>query len=316
MMWIIQGIRNGNLLFFSRVNPDIETGGFFSEEKWPIYDMFPKEYIPLCLLIKKGSPHLHLKWAIDDSALSFPMLVKPNIGERGMGIEKILKGSQLYDYHEKAAYDYILQSFVPYKKEMSVLVYRMPDQYRVEVTSICLKEKLTIVGDGKSTLHQLAMSNFRSRNQWPRLRHQFDENRVLIQGEKLLLEPIGNHCRGTTFLNGNHLITEDVRLAMEQLFHSMKGEVYYGRFDILYESIETLIQLKSFSVVEFNGVGSEPAHIYQPGFSLWRAYEDLWKHARILGDISLAQKKRSVTCMTWNDFFRALKVYRENMRHF
>ena len=313
-MWLIQAIRNRNLFFFSRVNPDIETGGFFSEKKWPIYAMFPPVYIPLGILIECSTNSTTLKNKLNNSNLSLPLLAKPNIGERGMGILKINSIAELISYNTAVSFDYILQEFIDYPLEMSVLAYRKLDSDKPTVTSVCLKEKLTILGDGHSTLTQLVNKDFRSRKQWPRLSSQFDEDLVLEKGKRLILDPIGNHSRGTTFLDGNYLINDSFSAAIGQLFNSIKGEVYYGRFDIIYKSMLDFVELKNFKVIEFNGVGSEPAHIYQPGFSLFNAYQSLWQHAKILGNISLQQKKRGVQSMSWKEFKLALKVYRKNMK--
>ena len=313
-MYIIQGIRNSNFLFFSRVNPDIITGGFFSEEKWPIYQMFPDKYIPLGTLIDPNMSTDEVQDSVQSHGLIFPLLVKPNIGERGMGIEKIYDISTLMAYHAYAGFTYIIQEYVPFSQEMSVLAYRRPEDSAIEVTSVCLKEKLSIHGDGHSSLEALALDNYRSRIQWARLAHHFDPKHILPRGEKMILEPIGNHCRGTTFLNGNHLIDPRFIKLISRLFNSIRGEIHYGRFDIIYNNIDDLIACKNFKIVEFNGVGSEPAHIYQPGFPLMKAYKCMWEHVKILGDIGLSQKSRGVPAMTWNSFVRALKLYRSNLR--
>lgn len=312
-MWLIQGIRSGSLLFFSRVNPIIETGGFFSEEKWPIYQLFPEEYIPKTIFISARETWEVVQENRSENKMDFPLLVKPNIGERGMGVQKILDAAALQGYHKRASYDYLIQSFVPYHEEMSILAYRLPGNAHVTVTSICLKEKLTITGDGVSTIDTLATSNYRASTQWERLAQNFDKNRVLKKGEKLLLEPIGNHSRGTTFLDGNDLLDESFRLATEKIFSSISPDIQYGRFDLLYHSIDEFKKGNKFKIVEFNGVGSEPAHIYQPNYSLFKAYADLWRHACILGKISRLQRKQGVKAMSWSEFFNALRLYRTNM---
>ena len=314
VMWLYQAARCRSIFFFSRVNPAIETGGFFSEEKWPIYQMFQPSLIPSGVLIQDGFAVDKMLALFQRSKLTFPVLVKPNIGERGMGIKKIGTLHDLNQYHSAAAYDFIIQEFIDLPCEMSVLAYRIPNTSDIAVTSVCLKEKLTLVGDGNSTLDQLAIKHYRSRVQWPRLRDHFDSRIVLNKDEKLLLEPIGNHSRGTTFLDGNELINEPFRSTIEKLFNSIKADVQYGRFDIIYESIVSFNNFKFFKVIEFNGVGSEPAHIYQPGFSLLRAYSVLWRHACILGDISLDQKSKGKRVMSWSNFFHALKVYKNNLR--
>lgn len=313
-MWIIEGIRSGSLLYFSRVNPSIETGGFFSEEKWPIYQLFPEQYIPKTIFIKAPADMGSVEAALLKNKMPYPILVKPNIGERGMGVEKIEDAQAMQQYLATADYDFLIQSFVPYAKEMSILAYRLPDETHVHVTSLCLKEKLSITGDGQSTIKKLVANSHRASLQWQRLQHNFDENTILQSGEHLLLEPIGNHSRGTTFLDGNAHIDEPLRQATEKLFLSMKGDIQYGRFDLLYQSLDDFKQLQHFKVVEFNGVGSEPAHIYQPGYSMFKAYADIWQDVKIIGKISRRQRKKGVKAMTWSEFFKALRIYRENKR--
>jgi len=313
-MWLTQAIRNRHLFFFSRVNPSIFTGGFFSEEKWPIYEMFPPNRIPKTILVTADGPSVGIEQLLNEKEMRFPLLVKPNIGERGMGIEKVGSFTDLQAYYSKADYDFLIQSFVPLPHEMSILAYRLPDEKEVHVTSICLKEKLHVIGDGQATLEQLVLKNYRSRKNWDRLRLKFDRMSIPSTGQKIILEPIGNHSRGTTFLNGNDLITPSMQQAVSTLFHEIEGEIYYGRFDILYNSIDDFIELKNFSIVEFNGVGSEPAHIYQPGYSILKAYGALWQDAKILGTISKIQGKKGVSCMTLPDFKNALRTYNINMK--
>ncbi len=313
-MWLAQAMRNRNLFFFSRVNPDIFTGGFFSEEKWSIYELFPAQRIPLSYLVDSTDLPDDILEGINTVGIVFPLLVKPNIGERGMGIRIIETFTELRDYHLAAAYDYIIQQLVPFGKEMSVLAYYLPGSNDVKVTSICIKEKLTIIGDGISTIEELVLCQYRSRKNWSRLKDQFEANHILKRGESLILEPIGNHSRGTIFLDGNHLISDSFTKTIKQLFNEIDGEVFYGRFDIMFSNFEEFEQLKDFKIVEFNGVGSEPAHIYQPGYSLIKAYKELWQHAKILGNISILQGKRGRKCMTWHDFKSALKTYRRNLK--
>ena len=63
-----------------------------------------------------------------------------------------------------------------------------------------------------------------------------DINRIPINIEKVLLEPIGNHCRGTRFINFNHVINEDLNTAFDKISLPIKG-FYYGRFDLKAKTI-------------------------------------------------------------------------------
>ena len=177
-----------------------------------------------------------------------------------------------------------------------------------------LRIKLKLTGDGHSTLETLALNNWRAAKQWSRLKFAVNPGRVLTKGEELLLEPIGNHSRGTTFLDGMKLIDDKLTEAMTTLFHQIEGEVYYGRFDILCRDIDGLKKLEDFVIVEFNGVGSEPAHIYQPGFSLLQAYRVLRSHIQIVGKISAAQRSRGVSSMTLREIWRVFRSHQDKIK--
>ena len=66
---------------------------------------------------------------------------------------------------------------------------------------------------------------------------------------------------------------------------------YYGRFDIRYQSRELLEQGKSFSIIEVNGAGSEPTHIYDPRHSIFFAWKEIVRHWRLLFSISCANHR-------------------------
>jgi hypothetical protein len=44
---------------------------------------------------------------------------------------------------------------------------------------------------------------------------------------------------------------------------------YFGRLDVMYNTVEELEQGINFSIVELNGAASEPTHIYDPKHSLF-----------------------------------------------
>jgi hypothetical protein len=80
------------------------------------------------------------------------------------------------------------------------------------------------------------------------------------KGEKVKLSSIGNHTKGTQFINGNHLITEELRSSFDTLNHQIEGW-FYGRVDVKYHSLEALYKGK-FKILELNGILAEPTHIY------------------------------------------------------
>jgi hypothetical protein len=120
--------------------------------------------------------------------------------------------------------------------------------------------------------------NDRAKLQWETLqityRHRLQE--VLSAGQRLELVSIGNHCLGTKFLNCNALITEKLSAAFDRLSKQVEG-FYFGRYDLRVASLDDL-QNGKVKVMELNGCGAEPAHIYEPGFPLWEAMKVMFQH--------------------------------------
>ena len=79
-------------------------------------------------------------------------------------------------------------------------------------------------------------------------------------------------------------------------------DFYFGRLDIRYESRELLEQGKSFSIMEVNGAGSEPTHIYDPRHSFFLPGRKLYRHWMILYKISRSQSSSAAIAI-----FRFLK---------
>ena len=78
-----------------------------------------------------------------------------------------------------------------------------------------------------------------------------------------------------------------------QLFLAIAIQIngfYYGRIDLKAPSLQDFLEGKNLKILEVNGVNSEPAHIYQPGFSLWQAWKILMHHWHLIFQISKTNK--------------------------
>ena len=104
---------------------------------------------------------------------------------------------------------------------------------------------------------------------------------VLRNGEELVLVPYGNHVRGAKFLDDSQLIDEQLTKTIDSICKKVDG-FYFGRLDIRYNDWEELKQGKNFSIIELNGSGSEPTHIYDPKHSVFWAWKEIAKHWKIL----------------------------------
>ena len=143
---------------------------------------------------------------------------------------------------------------------------------------------------------------------------RFDQEKpALLQqvpafGQTLELEPIGNHCRGTMFLDGNQHIDPALTNAFQAVLSRM-DEIHYGRFDLKCVSIEHLRNTGKFMAMEFNGIGAEPAHIYDPAYPIRDKYRDMYRHWRVIYEIYKIQAADGVKSMSLLEGVERLRMY-------
>lgn len=303
--WIILSLRARSLFYFSASNPAIENGGMLGESKHSIFDMLPGELIPKTNLVKAGSDD---KTVLDlMSHYSYPIICKPDIGERGWKVEKINSDDELLDYNNQINVDYLIQEYLTEEIELGVFYYRYPDKEEGHVSSIVIKEMLHVIGDGSSTLKELILNNDRAKLQWKVLgsRYQQQSEDVIEKGRKFNLVVIGNHCRGTKFLDGSYLINAQLNRVFDSISKKIKG-FYFGRFDIKVKSFDDLYS-GNIKIMELNGAGSEPAHIYNPGYTIWNAYRVIFHHWHVLYKISRINHKNGVPYMSFRSALTSYK---------
>lgn len=277
------------------------------ESKIQILDKIKTDLKPKTVFIADKTTSDKVLKHISTNALNYPLIFKPDVGERGTNVEKIDNSKEAVDYVEKASFDFLIQEYLDYPIELGVFYYRYPNRLSGRVSSIVIKEMLNVVGDGKSTLKELILQKPRAKLQLESLEisHQPLMNNIIPDNEKLVLEPIGNHCRGTAFLDGNHLINRTLVKAFDKIALDIDG-FYFGRFDLKCISFEDLYQGK-VKIMELNGAGSEPAHIYHPGAPIFKAYASLFQHMRTLLKISVMNKNLGVNYMSLKDGLHVFK---------
>ncbi len=295
-----------SFFFFSASNPSIETGGLLGESKFDILEKIPSQYKAVSIFIRAHTLFEDVLKKIIDAKLEFPIIAKPNVGQRGTAVAKIKTTGDLKIYILKNKKDFIVQEYIDYKIELGVFYYRFPNQKTGIISSVTMKDFLHAIGNGKDTLGTLIQKNARAAFQYKRLASEFDYTIVPAKNETIVLEPIGNHCRGTSFLNYNSLIDDKMHNVFDTISTQIEG-FYYGRYDLRCSSIEALKEGRNIKIVELNGAGAEPAHIYQPGFSIFKAWAVLFHHWTILYKISKMNHEHGVPYMTHAE---AKKIYR------
>ncbi|MBC8154957.1 MAG: hypothetical protein H7Z72_18835 [Bacteroidetes bacterium] len=306
--WLWLSLKARSFFFFSAGNPSIESGGLLGESKIDILDKISDEFKPKTLFVVASTPVDTVFERVAAAGLTFPIIAKPNAGERGWRVEKIDHWESLVHYSQSSPVDFLIQEYVDYPLEFGVFYYRMPGETQGTISSIVQKEFLSVTGNGRDCIDTLIRQNDRARLQLDALTDRYGDEleRIPAPGETVVLMPIGNHSRGTKFLNANHRITPGLTRLFDRISGSIDG-FYFGRYDLRCRSVADLYAGTHLRILELNGAGAEPAHIYQPGFSLWAAWGVLLHHWRVLYDISRENHRRGVSYMT---FAEARTIYR------
>jgi D-alanine-D-alanine ligase-like ATP-grasp enzyme len=288
------------LIFFTNVNEFPPDGGMINYSKFEILKRIPNEYLPKTKFIQKNIIKTY-QFADD---FNFPFVVKPDKGERGRGVKKIHSSEEWQTYLESANEDLIIQSLIEHPLECGIFYVKLPTEIRGRITSITTKEFLSVRGDGISNIGELIAQNERALMQKSKFKQSYLDI-IPYKDEVVVLEPIGNHNRGTKFINSTTLANEELISTFNQISKQIEG-FNYGRFDIRYENFEDLSEGKNFKIIELNGVNSEPTHIYDQSNGLFQSLRDMCFHWKLMHIISKYNYKKGLKRMTLRGFLNHL----------
>ncbi len=286
VLWL--GVKHRSLTLFTAANPALPDGGVVGESKIEIQRglAHAAELLPKTTLLPV-SDSVEQKVTVAREflvreGLGFPVLMKPDVGERGDGVEVIRTDGQLEDYLTRAKRDTLLQEYVP-GEEYGVFYYRLPGEERGRIFAITEKRLQSVVGDGVRSLERLILDDDQAVCQ-ARLflrRHEERLDDVPAAGERVSLGDLGNHCQGARFSDGTALATPALLETIDRVSRGYEG-FYVGRYDVRVPSLEDFQAGRNLKIIELNGVTSEATNIYDPRNSLWRAYGILCEQWRII----------------------------------
>lgn len=305
--WFFLAIRARGWVFFSAANPCMRFGGLIAYSKSDVTKFVPEAYLPKSVFLDTSVLETQLIKVLEEKEMVLPLIIKPDMGERGKGVKVLRTMEELSSSISKLKEPMLLQTYEDLTMELGVMYVRNPDHEKGQITSIVLKDFPVLVGDGKRTLLQLILDNLRTRLSYKVHVKRFADKleKVPLEGEKIRMVNIGNHMLGTTFIDGNHLISEEVETVFDQLAKHIEG-FYIGRFDLRTNSLDNLMK-GNFKVIEINGVNSEPCHIYDPETPLWKGIRDLLIHWKGVYEVSVANHKKGVPYASYSEIRTEIK---------
>jgi hypothetical protein len=227
-----------------------------------------------------------------DQGWSFPLILKPDAAQRGAGVKRVRDLVDVEKYLQGQSAAVIVQAYHPGPFEAGIFYYRLPGEETGHIFSITDKVFPVLVGDGCRALEALIWRHSRYRMQARTFlaRHDAERGLVLAAGERFALALAGNHCQGTMFRDGSHLITPELERAVDAIARHFPG-FYIGRFDVRYTDPEGFKAGRDLAIVELNGVTSESTNIYDPSWSLLAAYRTLFRQWSLLYRIGAANRQ-------------------------
>ncbi|MEP0073146.1 MAG: D-alanine--D-alanine ligase [Marinomonas sp.] len=300
---LLQGVYYRDFRLPLVANPSIKLSGMVGESKQDIMNLagsVASPWIsPFVTQTKNqegtSSQASHALAAMQAADLSFPVVAKPDLGCRGVGVKLLRNESQLEqyiaDFPENARY--LLQEKAPYQAEAGVFYVRQPGEAQGKIISITLKYTPSVVGDGQHTLKQLIERCPRA-GQLSHLylpRHTDKLNWIPEEGEEFQLAFAGSHSRGSIFRDGNQYITDELTRKLDTILHDVEG-YHYGRLDIKFDNLLDFMKGEKFTILELNGASSEAAHIWDRNTPLKNIFSMLLTQYRLLYAIGAKQKKR------------------------
>lgn len=312
--WALYMIRSGAVWFFTPSNPKITFGGMDGEPKKEMYDLLPEGSFPTTFNVLPSDKLEDAMQEASAKGIEFPLIVKPEMGGQGILFRKIDNKEEWAHYHNLVPVEYIVQRMVHYPMEVSVFYIRHPKDQKGIVTGFLHKIPLHVLGDGNKTLEVLILEHPKGAKRVEELQNKHSSNwkKIIPKGEKYVLSYAANHNRGAHFVDLKDHIDDQLVAVFDKISHGV-NDFFYGRYDIMCQSIEALKQGKDFTILEYNGCGAEPNHFYDTGYTLLGAYKEILKHWKALYTISKYNAKHGVK--PW-PFMKGFKFREETKRLF
>jgi hypothetical protein len=249
--------------------------------------------------------------------IDFPFILKPDVGQRGVGIKLIHSAEQAEAYLCQTAAPLIVQRYAPGPLEAGIFYYRFPHEARGHIFAITEKLFPVLIGDGRATLTELVWRDPRARFMAGKYLQRFSkrQNDVLGMGEELKLVEAGNHAQGCIFRDGTRLCTPELEARIDDISQKLTS-FFIGRYDVRFANEDDLVTGRIFQIIELNGAASEATSIYDARNSIFAAYRTLFQQWDLVFAIGAANRKRgcaptklSLVWQKWREYSRLAATY-------
>ncbi len=318
--WILLSLRHGSPTLPTIANPLFPVGGLVGESKEAVLSNVggqSRDIVARFTALTRNGDETALDAQCDraealmeENDLAYPVIVKPDVGCRGVGVQIVRHRSELRTYLQTFPINgrVMIQELVPHEGEAGVFYIRLPGEKKGFIFSLTLKYFPFVIGDGKTTLRKLIENDRRAgliKHIYLK-RHEVHLDDIVPKDQNFRLAFTGSHSRGTIFRNGNAYITEAMREAFDRIADDIP-EFYLGRFDVRFSDYRELQRGVGFKIVEINGAGGEATHIWDRNTPISDAYRTLFKQYAYLFEIGARNRQRGFKPSSLLDMWRAYK---------
>ena len=283
VVWLM--IRHRSPTVFTAANPGIATGGTVGESKVTTLTWIERAGGPVaefCLVephSDRGVRVLAATRRMKEMCVTFPVIVKPDVGEQGWGVALICSQRGMERYFECMPVAIIVQRYFP-GIEAGIFYMRRPGAERGRIVSI------------SESIHHIRVPHD----------HCPDEAPSIV---------FGFTCHDAEYRDALHWNSPQLERAVDALGRAVPG-FFLGRFDVRAGSVDEL-RRGEFAIIELNGVLSEPTQIYDPTTSFAQACATLIRQWRFAFEIGAENRARGTVPTRLRELvaLMAAKIWRQ-----
>lgn len=316
---LIRPLRGQGVLDFLACNPAIPLSGFAMESKG---DILAALTTPHGDRVRIANYERFISTQDHESRLErialfaekshWPIVLKPDIGERGKGVAVIRNLTEAADWlRAQGAAPAMVQEYIA-GEEFGIHWAHHPERTTGEVTSLARKLPQSLRGNGRDSLERLLLTDPRAVAMAPHFLAQFAArlHEIPAEGERVVLTELGTHCLGAIFEDARELASPELVEALNEVGLASEG-IHFGRYDLRVPDQASLQRGEGLVILELNGVTGEPAHIYQPGYPLWQGLRDLRRHYQLASSIGRNHLQQGARPIRWRELVAIIREHRQ-----
>jgi membrane protein DedA with SNARE-associated domain len=230
-----------------------------------------------------------------ENKLAYPIALKPDIGDNGIGINKISNDAQLAEWLGQYADAALAQRWVD-GEEYEVLWCRKPGERHGRVLSVVEKRPPSVTGDGRRTLEELIWADDRTvsrgtlylRLNWRRA------SEVIPAGEVVRLSSVGTWACGVQSVDRQELRTEALAAALDRAADASDGGLHCVVYDLRVPDAASLRVGAGWTVTGISGADTVSSRLRDQYVRLGYALASARRQIRVACEAADAARARGV----------------------